>query len=314
MDRVPVGLSVRYGQDIAICDSGTTTAQCRSWDRQRLWSCHRYVSVALATHIRAHHCEDIRELLINDVQESVRTAGWTVYNSWNPDVREEIPDLAQYPCRDPSGHENRIYNEHGARIPRIEFMMDPDNLRNAGVLIDLRDISSLFDQGTGTTSAVVTVFPQAFINRIGHVKSTKVLRSFEALIEQRNTIISAMWDEDEAPQLNKPSAVVAGGCQFYNELSHRVARRAGTQEVQTGDQTSAMASGYPHQSTTSSRRADVLFAQCEANLPYKRHFLLLDDHFGNAPTDLRAENVFILDLFAFPPEMRTGQYVTSIYE
>jgi hypothetical protein len=53
-DRLPVGVSVRYGQDIPICRSLQPNALQREldqWDTDRIWRRLRYLTFALATHI-----------------------------------------------------------------------------------------------------------------------------------------------------------------------------------------------------------------------------------------------------------------------
>jgi hypothetical protein len=313
-ERVPVGLSVRYGQDISICAPGTARALSDAWDQQRRWKDLHYVSLALATHIRAHQCQEVREIPLEDILQRVNENGWRLFDSWDETNRHEIESLEDYPCFNPDGQENRIYNEHGRRIPRVEYYMDPNDERNAGVLIDLGEITSLFSSSNhrlagdrSSPSCQVTLYPQSFVSQMGHVKASGVIQPFQEVINWLNSEIEELWEENEDDLGNNLPAVSPVSCQFYNELSHRLAPRSGNQEVQKGDQTAAMASGYLHTTSACQTRANRLYQRCHSALPFERHQQLLDTTLGITPTDLRAENVFCVDLLAFPEEQRTGR-------
>jgi hypothetical protein len=259
--------------------------------------------VALATHIRADYCDHVDEIPEQDVLAQVEEHGWIVYDSPNRESRHEI-DLEQYPVFNEDGQENRVYNQHGMRIPRVEYSNEEEPLRHAGVLVDLREIAYKFDGQEGDRN--ITLYPQAYLHSVGHVKAHGVITPFRELIEDYNDVISELWEEEDENDTSM-KAITPVSCQFYNELSHRVARRSGTQEVQKGEQTAAMASGYPHFTGPVRSRAQRLFERCQQMLPFERHELLLAEQLGTTPTDLRAENVFLIDMHAFPPDHRTGR-------
>ena len=77
--------------------------------------------------------------------------------------------------------------------------------------------------------------------------------------------------------------------------------------VQSGEQTAAMASGYPHLTQRARNKAKEIFDRCSESLPYERHNQLLDNEAGARKTDLRMENVFAVDMLAFPEEYRMGE-------
>lgn len=311
--RLPVGVSVRFGQDLTVCAPGTGEQQCNAWNRQRLWKKLRYVSVALATHIRAQLCESVEELPLEEVRTNVSRKGWKVYDSWDKSCRNEITDLGTYPCFNPDGQENRIYNDSGRRIPRINYLFDEEE-SSAGILVDLSEINALFGtesshRGDCSSDCHVTLYPQAYIPRMGHVKANAIIRPFYGVMEKLNSAIKGLWDEVEGEgQVDEVTAISGVSCQFYNVLSHKLAPRAGSQEVQKGDQTAAMAGGYNHMSSTCRNRAEALHRYCETALPYRRHEELLDSQLGKTSTDLRAENVFLIDMYAIPIDHRTGRY------
>lgn len=53
--RSPVGVAVRYGQNIPVCVSqipGHILQEEQQWEEQRIWNRMKFMSFALATHIR----------------------------------------------------------------------------------------------------------------------------------------------------------------------------------------------------------------------------------------------------------------------
>jgi hypothetical protein len=304
-NRVPVALSIRYGQDLSIlCRPDGLRMERTAWNKHRLWGDLRYVSVALATHIRATLCEEIEDIPFDEVRREIVENRWQVFDSWDSEERNpiSIEELEGLPCMDDDRHEIRIYNQKGERIQRIDFFQCEDEDRDAGILVDLKEITSLFD-------ARVMLFPQSYVACMGHVKANDVIKPFHHVLAGLNRYIRDLWGASSLDLLTGQSALQPIGCQFYNLLSHRLAPRSGSQEVQKGDQTAAMASGYRHLSKSCQRAADRLFNWCNTSLPHERHQTLLktDDLEGPLPKDLRAENVFLIDMHAVPLQKRTGK-------
>ena len=59
------------------------------------------------------------------------------------------------------------------------------------------------------------------------------------------------------------------------------------------------------------KKAENLYVECEAQLPWEMHFKQLDPvrEGANIPTDLRAENIYWIDLASLCPMQRSGLYV-----
>jgi len=54
MTRTPVAVSLRYGQNIAVCTSGNPeerALEAEEWHAQRIWNRLRFFTFALATHV-----------------------------------------------------------------------------------------------------------------------------------------------------------------------------------------------------------------------------------------------------------------------
>lgn len=54
ISRKPVGVSVRYGQNIQVCTSRNVEelqVEGSHWDEQRVWAKTRFITFALATHV-----------------------------------------------------------------------------------------------------------------------------------------------------------------------------------------------------------------------------------------------------------------------
>jgi hypothetical protein len=52
MRRVPVALAVKYGQNIPIAVLGQEEAERREMNEQRDWLNHRFITYAIASHVR----------------------------------------------------------------------------------------------------------------------------------------------------------------------------------------------------------------------------------------------------------------------
>lgn len=256
----------------------------------------------------------------HEVMKQVLTTGGQIFDGFDPQNRNEIllKDLATYPVFDDSGHENRIYSENGDRISRVTALCD-EEAQTAGILVRLDSVRDLFHndsnsggdgQGDGPSTSV-TVYPQSFFGNLGHVKANASISVFQRIIERVNRDILDLGPVDLQHPLNSYSIlpITSISSQFYNQLSHRLATRSGTQQVQSGYQTAASAAGYSGFNTSALSKGRRLVAHCSAGLPHTRHFDLLAEIAPgeDTPTDLRAENVFLLDMRAVAPENRTGR-------
>ena len=154
----------------------------------------------------------------------------------------------------------------------------------------------------------VMVFPQAFFQNYGHVKSDRIMSLVKPIVEEINQTLTA-GNEDAYMDTPGREALTSGHCQMYNELTHRVAKKAGTQEVQRGDQTAAMAGHNPAYNARAKQRGKKFFDRCKELLPFKRHHTLIEPTHPeeDRPTNLRVESVYILDMNAVAPNKRTGK-------
>lgn len=310
---VPVGLSVRFGQDISICKpQADLRSDAKDWDLQRPYGDLRYLSVALATHISAEVCDRFIPIPEVNVLRHLREEDKTAYNHWDPRIREEItPEALQgYPVVTEKQTLNKIYDQHGEIIPRVKLLAEPGSAkRTAGVLVNLGKMFDIFeDRNNNRQPLRVTGYPQAYCSSMGHVNSNDVPAPFHGVVDDINMKIRNL-SEDESVQA-RISAVQPIGSQCYNLLSHRLAPRAGTQEVQKGDQTAAMASAYKQGDSTCQRKGRRYFRHCEEASPVDRHGMLLElprNDIGQNMKSLRAENVFLIDMLAIPASKRNGK-------
>lgn len=266
---------------------------------------------------------ELQEIPYADVLEKVMRLNGPIYDSFDPHTRNviDIDELQDYPVFDDEGHEIRIYSETGQRISRILAITEED-ARTAGILVKLDSIGELFanpaaeeddESNERSVSPLVTVYPQSYFSNYGHVKAGTTISVFQEVLDQVNCAVLGMDRETlyhpQNAQLFRPIKAVSS--QLYNQLSHRLARRAGTQAVQRGAQTAVMASGYSGFGQSAANSGQRLYEECTSQLPFEQHFQLLDTVFPdeNTPTDLRAENVFLLDMRAIEPGNRNGRYI-----
>lgn len=249
--------------------------------------------------------------------------GEEVYDHYDPGQRHRIPmeALPEYPVLDEDGLERKVYTESGAFIKRTR----PKFARGtptAGVLVRLDTISQMFerdeemyDAGEDEEGIRVSVYPQSYLPNLGHVKANGVVTMFGDVIKEINEEImpepEPELEEEGNLQGGRRIALSAISCQFYNQLSHRVAKKAGTQEVQRGDQTAAMARWYPGYNQAAERNGQRLFERCASKLPFARHFDLIEEAEteGDIPKDLRMENVYVLDMHGIDERKRGGKCV-----
>lgn len=122
--RIPVGVVVRYGQNIQVCASDAPqniSQERKQWAGQRNWSGLRYFTFALATHIRSEllsssiswlnisilrcmQAERLEPIPYEDVMGQVLQEEGAIYNDHDTATRREIPlaELRSYPVLDDS--------------------------------------------------------------------------------------------------------------------------------------------------------------------------------------------------------------------
>ncbi|KAG2130918.1 hypothetical protein DEU56DRAFT_914676 [Suillus clintonianus] len=338
LSRTPVAITCRYGQNqpIATATDQAQVLEAKNWHAERSYSNIRYISVAIATDVSCLRVKRWEEVPNEDIilQHGV------VYDSPDPDVREEV-DLDLLPHRDPhTTRENNVYEENGRRIPRLHGK-SRRNTRPCGLLVNLETISELFSSyipdhpdaatdedayaGEHTSTPSVSVYPQAFLRTMGHIQCDAVLPHFAPFISDirratsRRPRVVDLDDDQPLPDeydvfgesldgtQGVPPVVIPSACQFYNELSHRIRPSAALHDVQQGRITSALAGAYGNAATKVTHNTRV--RECKMALPHQKYDnkIALDD----VPRALRLENIYIIQCDSIKPEKRNGM---SIYK
>ena len=252
-----------------------------------------------------------------------------VYDDWDPDRRNEV-DVIGYPLVDETGREVKLYNQNGCKVAR-RLAGVYDGQEPCGVLLDLRHIEELLSAGgddvdlTGSDwddgtidlpDMKINVFPVSFLRDYGHFQANGVLQSFCKTMQGINNVIgrrpppagSVDGDEDseDVEDTVVKRALHAVSSQGYNELSHRVATKASSHEVQQGRIMAALAGAY---ATTPKAQAIAKKAleACEAKLPFDRFMSKISA--ADCPRSLRMEQVYYIDLATVCDCKRNGAYV-----
>ncbi|KAF9518846.1 hypothetical protein BS47DRAFT_1358506, partial [Hydnum rufescens UP504] len=272
------------------------------------------MSFALASDISAQIAQGFEDI----PAATIRGQHDVLYDSWDADLRVEIEDLEGLPLLDDSEKEIRIYNQEGNRVPRREPLFYGDEAP-CGVLLNLATCEALFvlepsmiDEGE--EHVYVSVYPQAYLRHIGHMRANCVMRDFRAVIKRINNTITHPEgesddsdDEIEAEYLSaRPAALRGTSFQAYNEMVHRFTDRHGGMDIQQGSLTAA-ASGRYARDARDVRTAKGRSALVDELLPHERMTEKME--LENSPRDLRLEQVYTLDLHCMPEEHRNGRYI-----
>lgn len=280
-------------------------------------------------------CEIVRGWVQVPVQD-ILSVHDIVYNSPDSDVRQPV-DLVNLPLREPGTQkEINIYDQDGRRIPRLIGRNRADSPK-CGLLVNLETIPQLFSSYVAHDEHLdfdadildqdvegpqINVYPQAFLRKYGHLQSPSVLPHFKHFIKKVQANITLRRrghrldeeddadDEDEAvngPNEGRPipPALLTSGCQFYNEISHRIRPNAGLHEVQQGRITSALAGAYAQ--GTGKHVHSCIMRHCGLSLPHQRYNNSIKS--DSVPRDLRLENIYILQLDSIDPGKRNGTCV-----
>jgi len=225
-------------------------------------------------------------------------------------------ELQNFPLLDETGHEIPIYTESGYRILRRDPLLDLD-ARRLAPLMKLRHIEQLFQEpeeisqfSTPSSPISFDVYPLLGLQNAGHCQANNIPGPFLPKIEKLNNIIISEkeeetmniedfdWEDDEHGNDHSPHQPVLGiAFQAYNTLSHYTRGNSATHhEVQcgivTGELTGTWATG------NNTIKAAKFKAQCRSSLPHDRFEAKL--HNPNLQTDLRLENVYVIDVRTLP--------------
>ncbi|KAG1772198.1 hypothetical protein EV702DRAFT_1048672 [Suillus placidus] len=301
-DWLKDGWLQQHNQPIVSNDNHAHHVEAQNWNLERDYANVRYLSMAVATHISCEVVQGWVEVPVNEIL-SVHDV---IYNSLDLDVRQPM-DLPSLPLHEP-GTQREI--EEGRHIPRF-IGRTCINSPKCGILINLETIPQLFSSyvahdehlnldadildvkdGEGPS---INVYPQAFLRKYGHLQSSSILPHFKTFVKKVQALITRQQrrprvddnddaddeaddEDDENEETNLidtkqlAPAIIASGCQFYNEISHRVRPNAGLHEVQQGRVTSALSGAYAQRSGKHVHTA--IICHCGLNLPH--------EHYNNA--------------------------------
>lgn len=246
-----------------------------------------------------------------------------IYDHWNPNIRDEVLNLADLPLLDSAGREKRIYNTVGAKITRRRAEPTPDGQARtwAGLLMKIREVDGLFErvdetpdrdpdadtesndeagvEAALTNEPQLNVYPQAFTGRFGHFQANRLMYHFDEPIKEIN-------DEFKANNTNRNGnsiLITPDSSQGYNELSHRTAPRAGGQDVQQGLITAAIMRGAGL-SPAQQVKTDKWRNNCIGSLPHQR----MRDKISlpECPRGFQMEHIYNIDLWAVEERQRHG--------
>jgi hypothetical protein len=102
---------------------------------------------------------------------------------------QEITDLANLPYEDLDGKEIKIFDLEGTLIPRRVPFFSP-TAPAGGPLFQLDNVTSMFDHfhhGDRTGHVDVSIYPQAFMTRYGHLQANTVLPEFHQAAQAINS-------------------------------------------------------------------------------------------------------------------------------
>lgn len=255
-----------------------------------------------------------------------------IFDSSDPDDRNQLDNLNNFPLLDDHGQEIPIFDHVGHKVPRRYPIVDED-APPCGVLVNLSNIQTLFDPFTSShdyddsftpSSDIldpcyvhIDAYPLAFLKSVGNVQANGVPSCFYPIITKINNSVRKhspnhhrQWDDDDDDNndlsaldhsLNDnhiiPSlqAVKPISSQFYNYITHRVATRAGKHDAQQGSVTAAIAGAFAD-SKKHKRIASEMQSYCNSGLPADRFHskISLED----CPTSCRAEFVYSIDVRA----------------
>jgi hypothetical protein len=221
---MPIIVTSRYGQNQPICEEDYRNDELASWQRERYWSNIRYVTVAIATHVRSvYHLVPSYpfSFLASDSSATcVENDDWVpvdpddilarfnqIYDSPDIQTRHLVHDLHSLDLLDENGKENKIYEENGRKICRRGASIE-GNSGTCGVLVNLRSISSLFtaedhvdfndsdidndDSDSGhppppqRCSTPLSLYPQAFLRDYGHIQAQGIVNIVNGALNKIN--------------------------------------------------------------------------------------------------------------------------------
>ncbi|KAH9845958.1 hypothetical protein C2E23DRAFT_716408, partial [Lenzites betulinus] len=320
--RVPAAVVLKYGQDRHVCNPPTAANDAELWHRSCDFSKLSRVAFALATHYRVSPVQSWNAI---DPQTIVN-AHPVIYTTADPETREVVEDLANYPLHDGDEREIQVFGPSGRRIPRHSVTyFDPYEpcavLQNLGVVSQLfasqpthnniwtydEDGAIVRDRGPanqdegevdamldGIDPPSVHLYPMGF-TRHGQWQANGVIDPLRRHI----SAISRSLKQHEGG-----SAAVEGiKSQCYNNIAHYTRHSARHHIAQRGVLTGTTGGAWA-KTNKARATATALFASCSLSNP---HTDLCGQLERADQTFLRFENVYTVHLQRLDPDNCTGR-------
>lgn len=222
-----------------------------------------------------------------------------------------VDDLLELPLTDEAGQEINVYDEDGFRIPR-RTPLHHRHCPPCGILLDLSQAYTLFQSPyshelSEAANAEVnlseefpqvklSVYPQAFLKKFGHLQSDGPPLGFQDLLHAINQKLVHNHDGDSTP-----IQIVA--FQGYNYVQHNLAERAGQLEVVKGRVTAALA-GTHATGSNSLRTFNRMKGFVSHHLPHDRIEELLNK--DNPARAMRFEVVVAINISSLKVHFQSG--------
>ncbi|KAH7904419.1 hypothetical protein BJ138DRAFT_1166511 [Hygrophoropsis aurantiaca] len=333
-------------QDIVLATPQEQEQEAANWLKERDYRRIRYMSFALATDIscrEVHRWDPIDpETLIQDhpiLYDSYNKRNRHQVNLANLDLVDTATKRENYVYDDDGLRVPRRSPVCRRSTAPCALLVDLRHINNLfrNVPHDLDDMyydrhfNGDAQNGKGSR---IYLYPQAFLGHFGHIQANSVLPHFAPFIDNisldiaRNGPLNTQDDlpveegmEEELDQhqselrrrqaLNDPESAASNvfrpvGCQFYNELSHRVRATSSTHDIQHGAVTSVLSGLYATSEKAKTAHSKIV-RSCSFGLPQERFAKAIDNR--DVPRAIRMENVFILDLDCVKEDKRTGRRI-----
>lgn len=279
---------------------------------------------------RAKYIHTFRNTNVNTL---IRQYGKDIFDKKDPKRRRRI-NIKKYPLVDENGAEIPVFDKNGKRISRRTAIAD--NEPPCGVLMDLNNIQALFNPPVNNrdddligspppeeryVNININAYPLGFLRVAGNIQASGIPHCFHRVITKINQKVRRELDCRTSPdasndtymadlsQPHRPSAVVVKpiSSQFYNQIMHRIATRAGRLDSQQGSATAALSGAFA-QNKKDQATAKAKQEYCDRALPSDRFHRKIDR--PDCPTCCRAELVYSVDVRRL--EHQSSKYVTRI--
>lgn len=347
----PISVCCRYGQNQAIARHTTMETDRLAWQQERDYQKIRTMFVATASHLRyvaqqndtyneiLTQCESVKKVSKwqNIDPEEIEAEHKAIYDSPHRDGRKVIRHLEDLPMVDgESNSEVPIFSEDGRRIPRRTPLFSRGR-KPCGLLVALQKIHRFFEHqhdpiyvydsdedgfdGVHQTAPNVSMYPQAYLHKYGHIQAKGIPGPLHAMLLGINQSVAKQVmleasprpldsdsDDDEDAYVQHPSgqyrhAVQGVATQIYNSSLHCARPKASQHDAQLGDITAAFAGS--HATGVAQRRtASQKLKRCNDQLPHERYALRMANE--NIPTDLRLEYITKIDMNSLKDCNRNG--------